>query len=224
MYTEVIFDIETQKLFDQIDDPKNLPDLKVSVVSAYKRRLDGNLREVGGEMASFWPPFAEGFGGASISEDQLKKMGGFIDMSLLWQWLAGADIVIAFNTLRFDAPVLKPYLPGDVMRLPHFDILEKVKAVIGHRLSLDALAKETLGENKLANGLAAVDWWNAGDEESLDNLQKYCEMDVMVTKKLYDVGLRGEKLKYVSKWNEPKEFEVDFSYPKKEEEFQLGLF
>lgn len=70
------------------------------------------------------------------------------------------------------------------MRLKHFDILEKVRGVLGHRLSLDALAKETLGETKMANGLAAVDWWQAGDEESLEKLQRYCEMDVEVTKTL----------------------------------------
>lgn len=208
MYREVIFDIETKKLFDQIEDRQRIEDLGVSVVSAYRRVLDDNYMEIEGEMASFWD---EGMQGR-------RKLGE------LWAWLVSADRVIGFNSIKFDAPVLNPHMEGDVMRLKHFDILEKVRGVLGHRLSLDALAKETLGETKMANGLAAVDWWQAGDEESLEKLQRYCEMDVEVTKRLYDVGLREGRLKYMSKWNEPKEIEVDFSYPKKEEEPQLGLF
>jgi len=208
MYREVIFDIETKKLFDQIEDRQRIEDLGVSVVSAYRRVLDGNYEEIEGEMASFWD---EGMRGR-------RGLGG------LWEWLVSADRVIGFNSVKFDAPILNQYIEGDVMRLKHFDILEKVRGVLGHRLSLDALAKETLGETKMANGLAAVDWWQAGDEESLAKLQRYCEMDVEVTKRLYDVGLREGRLKYMSKWNEPKEVEVDFSYPKREEEPQLGLF
>ena len=208
MYREVIFDIETKKLFDQIEDRQRIEDLGVSVVSAYRRVLDDSYKEIEGEMASFWD---EGMQGR-------RKLGE------LWAWLVSADRVIGFNSIKFDAPVLNPHMEGDVMRLKHFDILEKVRGVLGHRLSLDALAKETLGETKMANGLAAVDWWQAGDEESLEKLQRYCEMDVEVTKRLYDVGLREGRLKYMSKWNEPKEIEVDFSYPKKEEESQLGLF
>jgi DEAD/DEAH box helicase domain-containing protein len=208
MYREVIFDIETKKLFDQIEDRQRIEDLGVSVVSAYRRVLDDSYMEIEGEMASFWD---EGMQGR-------RKLGE------LWEWLVNADRVIGFNSIKFDAPVLNPHMEGDVMRLKHFDILEKVRGVLGHRLSLDALAKETLGETKMANGLAAVDWWQAGDEESLEKLQRYCEMDVEVTKRLYDVGLREGRLKYMSKWNEPKEIEVDFSYPKKEDEPQLGLF
>lgn len=208
MYREVIFDIETKKLFDQIEDRQRIEDLGVSVVSAYRRVLDDSYKEIEGEMASFWD---EGMQGR-------RKLGE------LWAWLVSADRVIGFNSIKFDAPVLNPHMEGDVMRLKHFDILEKVRGVLGHRLSLDALAKETLGETKMANGLAAVDWWQAGDEESLEKLQRYCEMDVEVTKRLYDVGLREGRLKYMSKWNEPKEIEVDFGYPKKEEEPQLGLF
>lgn len=208
MYREVIFDIETKKLFDQIEDRQRIEDLGVSVVSAYRRVLDDSYMEIEGEMASFWD---EGMQGR-------RKLGE------LWEWLVNADRVIGFNSIKFDAPVLNPHMEGDVMRLKHFDILEKVREVLGHRLSLDALAKETLGETKMANGLAAVDWWQAGDEESLEKLQRYCEMDVEVTKRLYDVGLREGRLKYMSKWNEPKEIEVDFSYPKKEDESQLGLF
>ena len=209
MYTEVFFDIETEKLFDQLKDRTKMADLGVSVVSAYKRKIDMNNREVEGEMRTFWNPV-------------MKERGPVL--AEFWDWVIDADRVIGFNSFRFDAPILTPHLPGDFMRMNHFDILDKVKEVLGHRLSLDAIVKETLGKKKLADGLAAVDWWQYGDEESLKKLKDYCEMDVEVTKQIYDFGLRGKKLKYRSRWNEPMEFEVDFSYPIREESPQLGLF
>lgn len=201
---EVIFDIETKKLFDQIPDPEKIEDLGVSVVSAYRRVLDHNNGiELEGEMKSFWES----------------------DMEELKKWFFGADRIIGFNSLKFDVPVIASLVGGrDFIKLPHFDILEKVREVLGFRVGLNALAKETLGEKKLADGLMAVEWWNKGDEESLKKLKEYCEMDVLVTKKIYDHVFRGGKLRFMNKWNELKEFEVDFSYPKKKDEAQLGLF
>ncbi len=67
MFDEVIFDIETKKLFGDIST-NNPADLGVSIVSLYSRKLDKNLRkkegrqilnescfagEVEGEMKSF---------------------------------------------------------------------------------------------------------------------------------------------------------------------------
>lgn len=202
MINEVIFDIETKKLFDQIADRRDLGLLGVSIVSAYRRKLDENLNEVEGEMKSFYET----------------------ELSELWEWFGRADRIIGFNSLGFDVPVLAAVAERDLFKLPHFDVLEKVKNVLGHRLSLDAIAKETLGETKMANGLAAVDWWNAGDPESLAKLKMYCEMDVMVTKKVYDFGLKEKKLKFKDKWNEIREFGVDFSHPVRIDEPQLQLF
>lgn len=202
MYQEVIFDIETKKLFDQIEDPSNLPDLGVSIVSVYRRELDENLNEKSGEMKSFWEK----------------------DLPQMWSLFEGADRVIGFNSVKFDAAVLAPFYQRDIFKLPHFDILTKVKEVLGHRLSLDALARETLGESKLANGLEAVDWWNEGSQQSLDKLQKYCEQDVIVTTRLYDHVLKNGQLRFKNKWNEIKEFRLDFSYPQPQPQAQMGLF
>lgn len=199
---EVIFDIETKKLFDQIADRSDLSLLGVSIVSAYKREVDDGGVEIKGEMRSFW-------------ENELEE---------LEKWFLDSDRIIGFNSLKFDVPVINPLLQTDLFKLPHFDILDKVKEKLGFRISLDAIAKETLQEAKMANGLLAVDWWNEGTEESLKKLRQYCEMDVQVTKKIYDFGMKNKKLKFKDKWNEVREFEIDFSYPKKEEEPQLGLF
>jgi len=207
---EVFFDIETQKLFDQIEDPRKIEDLGVSVVSAYRRELDEELKEKAGEMKSFW----------------IKDVGLGPTLEQMWSWFEEADRLIGFNSVKFDAPVLAAHYQGDVRKWKHFDILEKVREALGHRVSLDALAKETLGESKLAKGTDAVDWWQAGDEASLKKLKDYCEMDVVVTKGVYDAGLMEQRLKFKDKWNEIREVVVDFSYPKieKEVENQMGLF
>lgn len=203
-YWEVIFDVETKKLFG--DDGAFEPgQLGVSIASAYRRGLDENFRETSGEMKSFW----EG------------------DFPQLWEWFEGADRIIGFNTIGFDVPALEPYYQKGLSKLPHFDILAKVKERLGHRLSLDALAKETLGHTKIDNGLNAVKYWASGDQASLDKLKKYCEMDVVVTRDLYDHGLHHKLFKFKDKWNELRTVEVDFAYPpeeKPEEIAQMGLF
>ncbi len=213
MFTEVIFDIETQRLFDEIEDRSKLADLGVSVVSAYKRKINAQGREEKGEMRSFWTP--------DVKIDGLGEKG----FDGLWGWFEGADRIIGFNSLGFDVPILDFLYPRDLFKLAHFDILEKIKEKLGHRLSLDAIAKESLEESKIAVGIDAVMWWQKGDVESLENLKRYCEADVEVTKKVYDKALQEGSLRYKNKWNEIKEVDLDFRYPEKEDEdSQLGLF
>lgn len=200
---EVFFDIETKKFFDEIGE-RDPAKLGVSIVSVYRREVDSNLRELTGEMESFF-------------ETDFEKM---------WRLFEEADRIIGFNSLGFDVPALKPYYNADFSKLKHFDMLVKIREVLGKRVSLGSIAKETLGVEKLASGNEAVEWWALGDKESLLNLRRYCEMDVVVTRDIYDVALRERKLKFKDHWNELREVEVDFSYPKIEEksESQMGLF
>lgn len=206
---EVIFDVETQKLFEEIKD-RDPGKLLVSIVSLYRRELDENFREISGTMKSFWIDEA----------GREPRIGG------VWPWFEEADRIVGFNSLGFDVPALQPLYENDFSKLNHFDLLEQVKNSLGHRLSLDAIAKETLGKTKSGVGTQAVEWWKARDEKSLDLLKKYCEMDVLVTKEVYDFGLENKKLKFMDKWNELREVEVDFSYNKSdpESETQMGLF
>lgn len=201
MVTEVIFDIETKKIFDDIvgNDPA---DLGISIISVYKRQLDDKFNEISGEMQSF---FEE-------------------DFSKMWALFSNADRIIGFNSLHFDVPAMAPLAPYDFKKINHFDIMDHIKNAIGFRLSLNAIATETLGHTKIDNGLNAVFYWQEHSEESLAKLKKYCEMDVMVTKEVYDYGLKNKQLKYKDKWNTPRMLEVDFSYPIVEIDPQMGLF
>jgi len=201
MVTEIIFDLETKKIFDDIEG-YNPADLGISIISIYKRQLDDELKEISGKMESFY-------------EEDFEKM---------WALFSNVDRIIGFNSLHFDVPAMAPLAPYDFKKLKHFDIMDHIKNAIGFRLSLNAVATETLGHTKIDNGLNAVYYWQEHSKESLSKLKKYCEMDVVVTKEVYDYGLKNRKLKYKDKWNTPRELEVDFSYPKLDSVPQMGLF
>lgn len=200
-YSEVIFDLETKKIFDDIEgyDPANLG---ISIVSVYKRLLDENFNEINGQMQSFW-------------EEDFKAM---------WPLFSNVNRVIGFNSLHFDVPALIPLAPYDFKKLSHFDIMDHVKGELGHRLSLNSIATETLNQVKTDHGLNAVTYWQQHTPESLAKLQKYCEADVIITKQVYDYGLKHGHLKYKDKWNTVRMLDVDFSYPILESTPQISLF
>lgn len=190
MVSEVIFDVETKKFFDDIEG-KDPGDLGVSIVSLYTRQLDDNFKEVEGKMWSFF-------------ESEFDQM---------WNYFLKADRIIGFNSIHFDVPALKPYAPTQFSKLPHFDILALIKDASGRRVSLNSVAKETLHEEKNDSGENAIKYYSAGDPESLAKLRKYCEMDVALTTRVYDYGRLSKELKYKDFWNTVRTIPVDFSYP-----------
>jgi len=189
IYKEVIFDVETKSFFSDGNwDPAKLG---VSIISAYIREIDENFNEIKGEMKSFWEQ----------------------DFNNFFNILSDMNRIIGFNTISFDIPALKPYTNLPIEKFSHFDVLAEIKKRTGKRFSLDALSKETLNSQKNDIGTNAILYWQKGDKESLDKLQKYCEMDVLLTRDLYDFGVKNKYLKVKDKWNTLRQFEVDFSYP-----------
>ena len=199
---EVFFDCETKKLFSEIQG-FNPGDLGVSITSLYQRELDDSYNESEGKIISFWEE----------------------DFDKIWPIFQKADRIIGFNSLKFDIPALQPYTTINISKFPHFDIMDEVKKKVGRRISLDALAKETLDKAKIDNGLNAVFYWNKGDKESLAKLKKYCEDDVRITKELYDFVIKNKHLLFKDKWNTLRRIDLDFSYPDEEKpDSQIGLF
>jgi len=191
MFTEVIFDIETKQIFDDIEGD-NPADLGTSIVSLFTRTLDENHNEISGQIMSFWEE----------------------DFSKMWPFFQQADRIIGFNSLHFDVPAIAPLSPYDFKKLNHFDIMDHIKNALGFRVGLNAIAKETVNHQKTDHGLNAVKYWAEHTPESLEKLRTYCEADVIVTKEVYDYGLKHGHLKFIDKWNTPRQFPVDFSYPK----------
>jgi DEAD/DEAH box helicase domain-containing protein len=198
---EVIFDTETKKFFDEFTG-SDASKLGVSITSVYSRTVDENFNEIEGKMESYWEK----------------------DFPEMFKLFEKADRIIGFNSFTFDIPALSPYLPAHWPKLNHFDILDELKKIEGKRMSLDSLAKATLGSKKNDSGENAIKYWAEGTPKALARLKKYCEMDVEITTRIYDYAMKNKTLKYIDFWNETHEIKLDFSYPEPEPILQNSLF
>ncbi len=129
------------------------------------------------------------------------------DVDRLIERLAGAELVVGFNTIGFDYKVLSGYCDFDFRRLSSLDLLADLHRKIGVRVSLDAVAGETLGETKSADGLQALAWWKEG---RLEEIAAYCRQDVLVTKVVYLFGRQNGFVRYRRKNGVKGEVQVDW--------------
>jgi DEAD/DEAH box helicase domain-containing protein len=104
----------------------------------------------------------------------------------LIEHLLKLDLVIGFNNRRFDNLVLSGYTDKNLNKMLILDLLEVVKNRLGYRLSLDRLARHTLGTKKTADGLQALEWYKQGEMEKISH---YCKKDVAITRDLLFHGL-----------------------------------
>lgn len=191
----LVFDVETKKAFDEVGGfyPEKLG---VSIIGSYFRDDEENLEEYKG-----------------YREENFREF---------WKKLERADLVVGFNILNFDYPALRPYYTGSFSQFPSLDIMVEMEKYLGHRIGLDAVAKETLGIQKNGHGLDAITYYHEGDWE---RLEKYCLQDVKVTKELYDYGVKNKVLRFKNKWNNLIEVPVDFEkYAVKQATIQTTLF
>ena len=104
------------------------------------------------------------------------------------------------------------YYLGSLAAFPHLDLMDSVKENVGFRLKLNDIAQATLDNiEKSAEGLQAIRWWKEG---KIDEIKKYCEQDVRVTKEVYDFGRKNKQLFYKSLTGEVLPFRVNFDVPK----------
>jgi len=102
--------------------------------------------------------------------------------------LKAADLVVGFNLIGFDYPVLSGYLGEDFRRtLPTLDLFESVRDTVGERIGLSRLAADTFGAEKSADGLQSLEWYRQG---RLDLIEGYCRRDVELLRDLYLFGRR----------------------------------
>lgn len=130
----VYFDLETQKLFDEVGGRANIDKLKLAVAITYSTTKDD------------YSVYLEKDADALINE------------------LTSADTVIGFNIKAFDYVVLSPYVKSgaSLWKIPSVDMMEHIYRALGFRVSLDSLAEATLGERKIADGVQSVQWFKTG--------------------------------------------------------------
>lgn len=134
---KIVFDLETQKSFDEVGGRGRNDQLKISVLGLYSYPEDKYY---------------------CFCEDEIYKVG---------EMFQEADQIIGFNIKSFDFEVLRPYLNYDVHQLPYLDIMQEVEKIIGHRIKLDNLAQTTLGSGKNGDGLEAVRMYKQGRIDEL---------------------------------------------------------
>ena len=162
----VYFDLESQKLFEDVGGRYPAKLLLACGVTWSSARND---------FAVYWEQDAT----ALIAE------------------LKSADRVIGFNVINFDYEVLRPYAPGKNLRsIRTTDMLQEIYRTLNFRLSLDSIAKATLGTNKSADGRQSVEWFRHGE---LDRVAEYCKADVDITRRVYEFGLENGFVHYFSK-------------------------
>ncbi len=119
-----------------------------------------------------------------VREDQLSQF---------FKAAESASYLVGFNIHRFDLRVLQPYYSGDIFSLPSFDMLSDIKQKAGKRFSLNDLVRETLGKEKSGHGLEAIRLYQEGE---WSRLESYCRDDVVLTKELFEYGVRNKKIFY----------------------------
>ena len=109
--------------------------------------------------------------------------------------LEHASYIIGYNVKSFDIAVLQAYYPGNVDNFSYFDILVDIKDKIGHRLALNDVIHATLNKKKSGHGLDAIEYYKEG---KWDELKKYCSDDVMLTRELFEYGVKNKHIFYLN--------------------------
>ncbi|HOX60629.1 MAG TPA: ribonuclease H-like domain-containing protein [Candidatus Magasanikbacteria bacterium] len=148
----------------------------------------------------------------SIYEYETDSYRSFVESELnqLWPILEKAERIIGYNSEHFDVPILNRYYAGDLTRLPHLDLLKVIKETSGTRFKLNDIAKATLQIEKSADGMQAMKWFEEG---KIDEIKKYCEQDVKVTKEVYDYGRKNKMIYYSKLTGELQPLAVNFDPP-----------
>ena len=124
--------------------------------------------------------------------------------------LQTADLVVGFNVKKFDYGVLQPYADFDLDEITTFDMLIDINKKLGHRLSLNHLAENTLNAKKSADGLVSLQWYKEGE---IDKIIKYCRQDVEITRDLFLYGESHGYVKYSTRSGVVKDLKVDWKTP-----------
>ena len=174
------FDLETQKSADDVGGWGNIHEMKLAV-------------------GVVWD---------SCEQEYFSYLEG--SASELVKKLRTADLVVGFNVKKFDYGVLQPYatkMDFDLDEITTFDMLIDVNKKLGHRLSLNHLAENTLNAEKSADGFVSLQWYKEG---KIDKIIEYCKQDVEITRDLFLYGESHGYVKYSTRSGVAKDLKVEW--------------
>ena len=173
----VYFDLETQRSADEVGGWDKIRDMGMSIGVTYSTARGGYM--IYGE----------------------KEVNDLINE------LLRADLVVGFNNIRFDNEVLHGYSVMDLNQTPTLDLLVDLQKTLNHRLSLDAVATASLGVEKTAEGLQAIEWYKQG---KLMEIAEYCCFDVKITKLVHEFGMKHKQIFYTNRFGSKLSTPVDW--------------
>ncbi|MDE2680218.1 MAG: ribonuclease H-like domain-containing protein [Verrucomicrobiota bacterium] len=135
------------------------------------------------------------------------KIYGEPEVEALIKELQRADLVVGFNHIRFDYRVLEGYSIFDFSQVPSLDMLIVLNEKLGHRLKLDSIAQATLGCEKSAEGLQAIEWFKQG---KMAEIAEYCCFDVKITKLVHEYAAAHGHLFYNNRFGNKLKVEVEW--------------
>lgn len=128
----VVFDLETQRSFDEVGGRDKMHLLGMSLGVLY-----------------------------SFADDTFHTYLE-ADVEALAARLAEAELVVGFNLLGFDYHVLKGYVDVPLASLPTLDLMVDLQGKLGFRPKLDSVVQASLEVSKSADGLQALAWYREG--------------------------------------------------------------
>jgi DEAD/DEAH box helicase domain-containing protein len=107
--------------------------------------------------------------------------------------LKEAELVVGFNHIWFDLPVLQKYSTFNLLQLTNYDIMVEFEKKAGFKPKLDDLAKSNLGSQKTDTYETYSKYHEQGKWSELID---YCMNDVRLTEDLFRMAQRGDKILY----------------------------
>jgi DEAD/DEAH box helicase domain-containing protein len=163
----IVYDIETKDFMKDPSGREGFSELEISVLGAYDY-ADGEF--------------------SIYEEGELDRFA---------ERLSQKPLLVGFNSRRFDTPILQKYVRFDLKKLTQLDILEEIQKALGHRVSLDSVARATLSAGKSGSGVEAIRMWREG---RMDELKRYCLDDVRITRDVFEYGAAHGELLYTPKF------------------------
>jgi DEAD/DEAH box helicase domain-containing protein len=133
----IVFDVETQRSFEEVGGRQNMRDLGISVAVAY------------------------------VTAEDSYRVYREADLAALVDLLRSTPLVVGFNIIGFDYLVLSRYTDFKLSSLPTCDLLADIYKQLGFRLRLDDVAMSTINTPKSADGLQAIQWYRDGKWDEL---------------------------------------------------------
>lgn len=162
-----VFDLETQRLSTDIG-----PDGKPIGWSLDRRGL----------MEISW-----GCCCCSLSKDQwFMHHFDWDDLERLASKIERSDLIVSYNGISFDIPLLESVLGRKIMVKAHCDLILPTQKVLGYRLPMKDLAEGNLGISKSGYSCHAPQLFRDGKYGAL---AEYCARDVEITRDLFLLAL-----------------------------------